>query len=89
MQVETVGKNYKYTLSFLPSGNPVVSGRCDICTFMEAVGTVKRLSKSLAAKIKTEAAPGIATQTPNDNATKAAPQSAATPKTPATRRLNF
>jgi hypothetical protein len=56
MTVETVGKNYTYSLRLFPARKPAVEGRCDICTLMEAVRKTKQLAQSLAVKIKSEAA---------------------------------
>ena len=51
-RIESVGKNYRFVLKAFPGGNPVVTGRCDVCTLMEALSSVRKLSQRLAMRLR-------------------------------------
>jgi hypothetical protein len=47
-KISTVGKNYTIEVRLFGAREAKVSGRCDICTLMEALSTTKKLAKQLA-----------------------------------------
>lgn len=59
-KINTVGKNYTIEVRLFGAREAKVSGRCDICTLMEALSTTKKLAKQLA----TEAAAKTPAKTP-------------------------
>jgi len=84
-RINTVGKNYAFTLKLLSKTATLASvrGRCDICTLMEALTTAQRLAKKLGQKgsaaIKSVSA--IAPGTPKTHTPKTHTPKTHTPKT--------
>lgn len=94
-EIETVGKNYRFELTMVSKGGPLskVSGRCDICTLMEALKTTRKLAEKLAqeggAKAAAATPPQPKTPTPKTTpktktTTTKKPVVGAKPKRPAT-----
>jgi hypothetical protein len=69
-RIDTVGKNYRFQMKMISKSGTLatVSGRCDICTLMEALKTTRELSAKLARQGGLKAA--AATKPPDKTGTK-------------------
>lgn len=76
-KINTVGKNYTIEVRLFGAREAKVSGRCDICTLMEALSTTRKLAKQLAteAAAKTPAKTPVKTPVKTPTITKVTPPS--------------